>query len=250
MDIWWHHQRNLFDICCSLSRQQQTKKALWPIIQANVIPGTTIYSDGWRAYRKLPSIGYPHRWIDHSKHYVDPTDRSLHTNMIEGFWGCFKRWLPSSGPYNLEQYLDLFLWFTNLKIQGINPFWRLVELVQKNNSVEVMKKALGVKPEAEGFEYIEEEAELDAAEMAQLYDPNDNIESGSETSDASSEIVNFSCPFCQKVFEEKEDVTEHVNDCDEAMDEDDVDEISSYACPFCEITFKTEDEVMVHVDTH
>ena len=170
--------------------------------------------------------------------------------MIEGFWGCFKRWLPSSGPYNLEQYLNLFLWFTNIKIKGINPFWRLVELVQKNNSVEVMKKALGVKPDAEGFEYIEEEAELDAVEMAQLFDPNDNMESGSETSDASSEIVNYSCPFCQKVFEEKGDVTEHVDDCNEANDEDEEDKVSSYACPFCEITFKTEDEVMVHVDTH
>ena len=75
----------------------RTKAVLWPLIQANVKAGVTLFSDGWKAYRKLPTIGYPHRWVDHSKEYVDPSDRTLHTNKIEGAWPKVKNFLPSSG---------------------------------------------------------------------------------------------------------------------------------------------------------
>ena len=77
-----------FMVACP--NNKRTKWMLWPIIQANIHYGTTIYWDGWRAYGK-PHLGYPHRGIDHSKQYVDPTDRTLHTNSIEGLWGCWKR---------------------------------------------------------------------------------------------------------------------------------------------------------------
>ena len=79
---------------------KRTKRALWPIIQDNLVIGTTIFSDGWRAYRKLPTIGYPNQWLDHSHKtspYVHPTEvnhltveKDVHTNKIEGFWGVFQ----------------------------------------------------------------------------------------------------------------------------------------------------------------
>ena len=50
------------------------------------------------------------RWLDHSKHYVHPTDKNLHTNRIEGLWNKFKRWLPQAGNYNLEEYVYIFMW--------------------------------------------------------------------------------------------------------------------------------------------
>ena len=68
----------------------RTKKALWPIVQAHVLIGTDLITDGWRAYRRLPEIGYPHRWINHDLYYVHPDDATLHTNGIEGLWGKFK----------------------------------------------------------------------------------------------------------------------------------------------------------------
>ena len=32
-------------------------------LQANIIEGTTIHSDGLRSYRRLPELGYVHRWV-------------------------------------------------------------------------------------------------------------------------------------------------------------------------------------------
>ena len=92
-------------------KYKRTKSALWPIILANVKLGTMLYTDGFRGYRKLPSLGYRHKWVDHSVEYVSSTDPDVHTNQIEGLWGVVKRRLPSSGPYNLEEYLQLFQWF-------------------------------------------------------------------------------------------------------------------------------------------
>ena len=79
---------------------KRTKPALWPIIQAFVKPGSMIYSDGFRGYRKLAHLGYEHKWVNHNKEYV--SKEGVHTNRMEGLWGVVKRWLPSSGPYNLE----------------------------------------------------------------------------------------------------------------------------------------------------
>ena len=71
---------------------------------------TRLFTDGWRAYRRLPELGYGHKWVDHGKMYVCPTDKNLHTNRIEGLWNKFKRWLPQAGNYNLEEYVYIFMW--------------------------------------------------------------------------------------------------------------------------------------------
>ena len=120
---------------------KRTRKALCPIIQANVAPATMLFTDRWRVYRRLPELGYGHRWVDHSKHYVDPTDKNLHTNRIEGFWNKFKRWLPQAGNYNLEEYVYLFMWMEEQKLMGNDPFWALVALVVEDNSIETLKEA-------------------------------------------------------------------------------------------------------------
>lgn len=217
---------------------KRTKRVLWPIIQANITMGTTIYSDGWRAYRKLPYLGYPHRWIDHSKHYVDPTDPTLHTNSIEGLWGVWKRWLPSSGPYNLEMHMLTFIWFNNLKIQGRDPFWSLVDLIKKNNSIEVLKEALDVKDDAEGGEFDDIE-EANIAKMDDLY------ETESETSD--EEADNYKCAFCHKMFMDKTELMKHVEMCDNMESEEDSE---YFSCPYCQEDFSNNTELMKHMEEH
>ena len=41
---------------------------------------------------------------------------------------------------------------------------------------------------------------------------------GSETSDSSSDHPNFPCPFCNKIFDEKAEVVEHLDTCDGTED--------------------------------
>ena len=232
-------------------QNKRTKKALWPIIQENVTVGTTIYSDGWKAYRKLPTIGYPHRLLDHSKYYVHPDDPTLNTNKIEGFWGNWKRWLPSSGPYNLEQYLYTYLWFHQKKLQKTDPFWSLVELVTQNNSIDILNKALNIGTDTEGQEYDEEQERLDEAEIARL---EDDYDTDSETDDESAGIPSYSCPFCQKTSETTAEVLEHMETCEETNNEDDedssMDESTYVDCPYCQERFESKDEFVRHIDIH
>ena len=44
------------------NRKQTT---LTQIIQANIQTGSTIYSDGWAAYKCLPTLGYQHFVVEH-----------------------------------------------------------------------------------------------------------------------------------------------------------------------------------------
>ena len=88
-------------------KYKRTRRALIPMILANVEPGSVLYTDGWRAYRRLNEYGYQHHWVNHDLYYCDPSDPSINTNMIEGLWAQIKRWLPRAGSYNLTEYLDL-----------------------------------------------------------------------------------------------------------------------------------------------
>ena len=63
---------------------------LLPIIQQHVLPGTTIASDEWRAYRNVPNITNvaSHQTVNHSVNFVDPT--GTHTQNIESYWSRAK----------------------------------------------------------------------------------------------------------------------------------------------------------------
>ena len=203
---------------------KRTKETLWPIIEENIAKGSIIHSDGWKAYRKLPEVGYAHRWVNHTEHYVDPSDRTLHTNKIEGFWGCWKRWLPSSGPYNLEEYLYAYLWFHQKKINGEDPFWSLVKLVSENNSQQVLKEALMAKPDMIGESIVE-------ANIGMI---EGDLDQGSNSSE------DLQCPFCEAYFDTTTDLEQHVeSNCEDSQ---------IIQCPFCEQIIKDQEKLVEHVD--
>ena len=60
--------------------EDRLAETLLPIIQQHVLPSTHIITDGWRAYSQLPN----HDVINHTLHFVDPNDRTLHSNTVEG----------------------------------------------------------------------------------------------------------------------------------------------------------------------
>ena len=48
-----------------------------------VKPGSTIYSDYWKAYLHLGEIGYKHGTVNHSHNFVNPQNPIIHTQSIE-----------------------------------------------------------------------------------------------------------------------------------------------------------------------
>ena len=65
------------------------KASLMPIIKGKVLEGTTIHTDGWKAYDGLILNGYEHYRIFHS-HNQFARGKS-HVNGIESFWSFAKR---------------------------------------------------------------------------------------------------------------------------------------------------------------
>jgi transposase len=100
-------------------------RSLLPQIQANVAPGTTIYSDEYGAYKVLPKLGYAHDSVNHSQLQFRKGD--AYTQSIENFWSQFKRGLY--GVYRhcdrkyLQQYANEYAFrYSNRKISGGEMF--------------------------------------------------------------------------------------------------------------------------------
>ena len=195
---------------------KRTRKALWPIVQAWVEPGTTLHTDGWRAYRRLPELGYVHRWVNHKTHYVSPLDRKLHTNGIEGMWGVFKHWLPQAGRYNLEEYMWLFNWMQDKKIRQIDPFWALMELVKADNNSETLMMVVEKADENDNTEAVPHNQKTSEENDAEDEEDDEEEDSDKEFSDEEDpEVFYFyDCVGCKKIFREKSDLYKHIPTCD------------------------------------
>jgi transposase-like protein len=74
----------------------RTEETLLEIISRRIRPGSIINSDLWAAYRKIPSIGYFHYTVNHSKNFIDPMT-GAHTQSIESAWSHLKRFLQRMG---------------------------------------------------------------------------------------------------------------------------------------------------------
>jgi transposase-like protein len=74
-------------------------RVLVPEIKDNVKAGTTIYSDEYASYIKLPSHGYPHAAINHSKGKY--AVGQVHTQNVENLWSNIKR-----GIYGVYRHVD------------------------------------------------------------------------------------------------------------------------------------------------
>lgn len=66
-----------------------SKRQLMPIIKNKIQKGSTIYTDGWRAYDGLIFNGYEHYRIHH--HDNEFARGHNHVNGIESFWSFAKR---------------------------------------------------------------------------------------------------------------------------------------------------------------
>lgn len=83
-----------------------TKAQLMPIIQGRVLEGSTIHTDGWKAYDGLILNGYDHYRVFHSENEF--ARGKCHVNGIESFWSFAKRRLAQfNGVSQQTLYLHL-----------------------------------------------------------------------------------------------------------------------------------------------
>lgn len=98
-----------------------------PMIRQNVKHGSLIHTDGYLAYRKLPQMGYEHRWTDHGAMQFYTVDSS--TQNIENLWSTMKpRWkgtFKHISPKYLQAYVDEYTWRYNHRY-ATSMFWALL----------------------------------------------------------------------------------------------------------------------------
>ena len=103
--------------------QQVTIK---PVITATVKPGTTLLTDEYDIYHRLPEWGYSHKTVNHSAgEYARDDDgdgfHEIHVNTMEGFWSLLRSWLrPHRGisQERLPLYLGFFEFVHNVRRRG------------------------------------------------------------------------------------------------------------------------------------
>ncbi|KAG0438478.1 hypothetical protein DMUE_3065 [Dictyocoela muelleri] len=83
------------------------------IIMNNVLPGSTIITDQWRAYeralRNMPD--FQHRSVNHCINFVDPFDSTIHTQSIEGLWSLAKKYLDDKRGISQDQHEEFLIQF-------------------------------------------------------------------------------------------------------------------------------------------
>ena len=96
---------------------KRTAGVLLPIIEKVCEPGTTIISDQWPAYNKLAEIGFPHYTVDHSRFFVNPNSREIHTQNIElsWCWAKFEIKRQNRKLTNLQKALHVYCWKRQFK---------------------------------------------------------------------------------------------------------------------------------------
>ena len=79
-----------------------SKEALLPIIEGKILEGSTIHTDGWRAYDSLVLNGYDHYRVFHSHNEFARGKSPI--NGLESFWSYTKRRLSQFNGLSSETF--------------------------------------------------------------------------------------------------------------------------------------------------
>ena len=80
-----------------------SREELMPIIQGKILEGSTIHTDGWKAYDGLILNGYNHYRVFH--HENEFARGKSHVNGIESFWSYAKRRFAKFNGLSNEKFL-------------------------------------------------------------------------------------------------------------------------------------------------
>lgn len=95
------------------NRCEETLKA---IILERILPGTTIMTDGWAAYRNIGIYNggiYDHQVVIHQRNFVNPENLSIHTQNVENMWMRIKSKMKKqfgTSDNLFPSYLEEFMW--------------------------------------------------------------------------------------------------------------------------------------------
>ena len=109
--------------------QQRNAATLLPIIQTTVLPGTTVWSDEWRAYSQINQIpGLTHGVVNHSQTFVAPS--GANTQTIESYWNRVKTNIKRMKGVTGEQlpsHLDEFMWRERYGECSVAAFYNILK---------------------------------------------------------------------------------------------------------------------------
>jgi len=80
-----------------------SKEEIMPIIQGKILEGSTLHTDGWKAYDGLILNGYDHYRVHHSANEF--ARGKCHVNGIESFWSFAKRRLAKFNGIASHKFL-------------------------------------------------------------------------------------------------------------------------------------------------
>ena len=101
---------------------------LLPIIQQNILPGSTIISDEWASYNGIANLAmnYNHQTVNHTYNFVNPQN-GAHTQSIESNWNVFKsrnrkQW--GTNRQMIDSYLCEYMW--RRRLNGLDAFDKIL----------------------------------------------------------------------------------------------------------------------------
>jgi transposase-like protein len=106
------------------------------IIRNHVIPGSVIYTDGWRGYSQIQNqLELQHYTVNHSQGFID-LETGVHTNTVEGTNSALKRKIPIRNRVSngISDRLFEFIW----RRQNVNSLWESFILALKEINYELI----------------------------------------------------------------------------------------------------------------
>lgn len=109
---------------------------LMPVVKANVDREARIMTDEHSGYRSIKYHFADHGTTSHGRgQYVDPTDRTIHSNTVEGYFSIFKRGMKGVYQHCGEQHLHRYLAeyefrYNNREANGVDDRQRSIEAIK------------------------------------------------------------------------------------------------------------------------
>ncbi|KAG0440766.1 hypothetical protein DMUE_1510 [Dictyocoela muelleri] len=114
--------------------ENRKSDTLLNIIKNRVFENSIIFTDMWRGYINLNTIGFSHYTVKHHVSFVN-RENGAHTNTIEGTWAALKEFIPKryrSYKY-VKPYLNIFMLKRNSNKKYSKNFLSIFLIIKNYN---------------------------------------------------------------------------------------------------------------------